>query len=198
VRSVRIVTVIEETPGRNPVEARTRGARPGDSEAKEGFKPEKQLPEYPFPAPWPGRMPQDLDSPSREAVLAPRIPSESRYPLEEKTEDAEREDAWQPLLGPASATPAVPSVPGSTVIPVLESPEGIPHLSQPQVRDWAPGFPKKERSEAAPFSREGASHWPELPASAESDDLEDARILCRELRRQGVLEEEQRGIPWNA
>jgi len=143
-------------------------------------------------------MPQHLDSPPMDAVPAPRLPSESPYPLEEKTEDVDREPAWQPLLGPAAATPAVPSVPGSAVIPVLESPGGIPRSSRPQVRAWAQEFPKEERSQAAPFSREATPHWPELPASAESDDLEDARILCRELRRQGVLEEEQRGIPWSA
>ena len=192
-RSVHIVTVVEECPRRKPAEVRTQAPEVGNPELRESFPKERPLRNLP-----PGRVPKSGVPSLRDPVASPRPPSESVRSFAGRTQDADRENTWQALLRPASATPAVPSVPGSGVTPALEGSEGIRRLPQPEDRALEPEFWKQERSEPAPFPRGSTARWPELPASAESDDLEDARLLYRELRRQAVLEEEQRGIPWSA
>jgi hypothetical protein len=112
--------------------------------------------------------------------------------------EAVEENAWTPLLHPALASVAVPEVPGSGALPALESPEGAVRPAAPEHPDFRSSREPSESRERSAAPSPSPGRWPELPSAELSDDLEDARLLFRELRRQAELECEQRGMPWSA
>jgi hypothetical protein len=133
----------------------------------------------------------------RTFVPPPEVRPDSSPSFLDKFEAAGDEELWQPRPGPVSESRIVSSRSGFAVIPALKISRANPRspLIGVQALPSDPG--KGEHREASSFSREAAS-WPELLVSEEREDLEDARMLCRELRRLALLEEEQRGIPWSA
>ncbi|HVR83800.1 MAG TPA: hypothetical protein VMU54_05765 [Planctomycetota bacterium] len=191
-RPTRIVTVIQESPRRMhaeaPAVARGAGER-GIRESHVAENPGRKIP--------PGRNPQTILPPPQEEQAAPAPgpdPGRARKGTSEVSSDGE---GWEPLPGPDPESPSPFAFPESTAIPVLERGPGRLRRPLPELLVFPSDSGRSEPRES-PQSIPVAARWPELPASAERDDVDDARLLYRELRRQAVLEDEQRGVPWSA
>jgi hypothetical protein len=104
----------------------------------------------------------------------------------------------RPRPGGGSEPPAGSTRAGFAVIPALKISRPKSRRPLPEIIEEFPSDPAKREQREALSSPGEAAFWPDLPASAEREDLDDARMLCRELRRQALLEDEQRGIPWSA
>ncbi len=192
-RALRVVTVVEEKPQRKASEVRALGERSREARPRDAASPVLE----------PSDRSRETDSPLRSLPERPERSGEAVQVPDEGRAVQREEESWDPLLQPSLATVALPAVPGSAALPALESPEGILRAAVPS----GPGFDRpREQSSSLPEHRSdaftvppgSAPRWPELPMSAENDDLDDARLLLRELRRQSELEREQRGMPWSA
>jgi len=186
-RSVRIVTVVEERPGRKP--------------------------ELPLPTPSNTAVKSsERQDPWTSNFLAPAVEQEERLSLvreakqvrspqveprqEPATAPIDEKDAWTPLFHPATDPVALPSVPGHEAFVTVDRPEE--RLPAPPVERPAFLLGRPVTELRNPASASVAGCWPELPPSDLGDDADDARLLLRELRRQAELECEQRGMPWSA
>jgi|SRR5579859_417602 len=191
-RPVRIVTVIEENRRKKPEKFATSAPSAADPGLRHSLLGKSTDPEV-----LPGEGPSDLVLPARKAFAAAPFLPEPPSSLDESLGPARREEPWKLLPGPVFQSPSRLSEPEFPETSEHGRSEGGIPGSLPEVRAFPSSSRKGERGQSPWYSSE-AARWPELPASAESDDLEDARVLYRELRRQALLEDEQRGTPWSA